>query len=189
MRAELHGRGKAHRGRRFAIFIRPTEGAEETGTLSALKAFLSIGSPVRPSVVVCWAPQAAARARGELALPGAAQEGSLRKWCCSAFLAMPSPRRPDCNVLYSLLLNAVCVKRLLRVGCSGLSLNTSLKEKLKQQMNKMVVVWLVPWTLFFFLNTVLEGKGNPITIEFEASRLSFIWLRCVIHLDRLLFNF
>lgn len=53
---------------------------------------------------------------------------------------MSSPRKPDRNVLYSFSLNAVCVKTLLRVGCPGLSLNASLKEKLKQQMNKTVVV-------------------------------------------------
>lgn len=57
-----------------------------------------------------------------------------------SFLAMSSPIKLHGNDLYSFSLNAVCVKRLLRVGFSGLSLNTSLKEKLKQQMNKVVVV-------------------------------------------------
>lgn len=144
MRAEPRGRGKADRGKRFTIFItifiRSASGVEKTGMLSVLKGFLSMRSHQHPRVVSHGAPRAAAGARGEPALPGSAWEGSLRKWYCSAFLAMSSPRKPDRNVLYSFSLNAVCVKRLLRVGCPGLSLNASLKEKLKQQMNKTVVV-------------------------------------------------
>lgn len=56
------------------------------------------------------------------------------------FLAVSSPTKLHCNDFCSFLLNAVYVKRVLRVGCFRLSLNTSLREKLKQQINKVVVV-------------------------------------------------
>lgn len=127
--------GKARRGRRFAIFMRLVDRAEETGTLSVLTAFFVHEIP-RASLGSCFAPQVAAGVRGGPALSGSAWEGSRRKWC------LWCPLLGNLMVMFfiSPRSNVECVKRLLRVGCLGSSWNTSLKEKLKQQMNKMIVV-------------------------------------------------
>lgn len=135
-----NGRVKVYRGKTFTIFIRSADGAEKTGRLSITKAFLPVRSSepcpllgVYPRGIPLYLPR---QPCGEQALSGGAWEGSQtelpkRKWCYYAFLVISFSRKTDHNVLYSLSLNTVSVKRLLRVGLSGLSLNTSLKEKLK----------------------------------------------------------
>lgn len=140
MKVELQWKSQGLQGKTFTIFIRSTDGVEKTGRLSITKAFLSIRSSepcplsgVFPHGIPWHFPR---QPCGKQALSGGACEGCLtellkRKWCYYAFLVISFSRKTDHNILYSLLLNAVCVKRPLRVGLSGLSLNTSLKEKLK----------------------------------------------------------
>lgn len=70
MGAELRGSGEAHRGKKFAIFIRPTNRAEKTGTLSVLKAFLSMRSHEHPWVASHPAPGAGVQERAETTGPG-----------------------------------------------------------------------------------------------------------------------